>query len=195
VPLSARNKRRTKSAQFADTTELRTLQETIARTSEDMSEPLTAAGMLVGADSMRRTFHFVTDADRDIRGTFTDAISNKKTAELPKRYTASLVKTTKLQFSTEEENVSYFLVSLSDAGPPPEPELPVEEDQSRQPERVERAEERHLRLTAEGLDKARKEQKRFFLMWYFDVATDLLFTLTGRKRFKSPPVTALVRVH
>jgi hypothetical protein len=113
---------------FMQQDELRQLQEIIAHTSEDATEHLTVTGTLVGADSKRRTFHLVTTSEQDIRGTFANAISSEKRAELPKRYRASLIKTTRVQYSTDEEAVSYFLESLSDAGPELEPELSVELD-------------------------------------------------------------------
>jgi hypothetical protein len=54
-----------------------------------------------------------------------------------------------------------------------------------------------LPISADEYHQLRRHSLRrgtgFLLMFYFGVATDLLFTLTGQKRFKTPAVTAVVR--
>jgi len=70
-------------------------------------------GTLVGADIVSKKFHFVVEAtDHDIRGHFSDAISESQRAELPARYKAHFRKTTRLSLATEEEKIEYFLTHL-----------------------------------------------------------------------------------
>ena len=81
--------------------------------SEESDSDLAVSGILVGADTKSRRFHFVTDdTDEDIRGKFSDAISESIHAEIPMRYVAHLHKTTQISFATEDEIVSYFLERL-----------------------------------------------------------------------------------
>ena len=89
------------------------LSERIERTGEEETTDISVAGTLVGADTSSHRFHFVTkDTDDDLRGRFSDAISESQKAELPARYRAHIRKTTKRAYSTDEEIVSYFLSRL-----------------------------------------------------------------------------------
>ncbi|HJZ13097.1 MAG TPA: hypothetical protein VJ521_13155, partial [Acidobacteriota bacterium] len=85
----------------------------IDRTGKETTSELEIRGTLVGADITSRRFHFVTETDDDIRGRFLDAISDSQHAELPAKYTARVTKTTKIIYSTEQEEVSYFLNQLA----------------------------------------------------------------------------------
>jgi hypothetical protein len=74
---------------------------------------ITATGLLVGADTKTRRFHFIVDnTDEDVRGRFTDAISEFQRAELPTRYLVRLQKTVEVSYATEQEKVSYLLLKL-----------------------------------------------------------------------------------
>jgi hypothetical protein len=93
--------------------EFRELTSNIERSSEQRSLETQMEGILVGADILSHRFHFVVDgSDEDIRGRFTDAISDSQTAELPSKYTAHFRKTTQHSLSTDEENIEYFLMRL-----------------------------------------------------------------------------------
>ncbi|MGA8151263.1 MAG: hypothetical protein WB952_09965 [Terriglobales bacterium] len=69
-------------------------------------------GTLVGADIKSHRFHFVTDDDDDLRGAFSDAISESQVAEVPHKYSAIIRKTTETKYATDEELVTYFLEKL-----------------------------------------------------------------------------------
>jgi hypothetical protein len=71
---------------------------------------------LKGADVDAKGFHFVADNGEEMRGRFSDAISESHRAELPKRYFAIIEKTVRIKYSTEEEKPSYFLVSIGPIG-------------------------------------------------------------------------------
>jgi len=90
--------------------EIEQLSSTIEQTSEESTEEIVVGGVLVGADTLRHTFHFVTDVS--IKGRFSDAISETQKAELPAPYRATIRKTTKIVYSTDEEDVAYFLLKL-----------------------------------------------------------------------------------
>lgn len=93
--------------------ELARLSSTIESVSTETSEDLTVRGVLVAANTIRRTFHIVVPAfDLDIKGRYTDAISEVHTVTLPRLYTAMVKKTTRLQYSTGKEDIQYFLEKL-----------------------------------------------------------------------------------
>lgn len=91
------------------------LSKTIERTAEESQTELTIPGTLVGADVMSRRFHFVdqsTDEEPDIRGRFSEAISESDRKQLPGRYRATLRKTVRKNYSTDQEEISWFLMKL-----------------------------------------------------------------------------------
>jgi hypothetical protein len=89
----------------------------LSRSIEETSEELTVTddfhGILVGADTKSRRFHFVTDADHDMRGKFVDAISDSQKAQLPAKYIATMRVNTKTNFATGDEEISYDLLKLT----------------------------------------------------------------------------------
>lgn len=97
---------------FAQRPELERLHQTISVTSEEREFEMTVYGDLVGADVLRQTFHIKLDTGEEIRGKLSEAITEEKTVELPIRYKACVTKTTKIYYSTEEEEVKYYLHSL-----------------------------------------------------------------------------------
>jgi hypothetical protein len=111
-----RDKNTTRSA-LIQAPEFAALSSTLERTGERKEEDLTPSGVLVGADTKTRRFHFVSDDDEDIRGKFTDAISDSQQAQLPSRYRAILHKTIETSYATEDEKASFFLARLE----PPKP--------------------------------------------------------------------------
>lgn len=92
--------------------EFERLQRAISETSEEVSEEFTLTGMLLGTDVATRTFHLQPDNGSDIRGKSGEIISTSHPVAVPKRYTAVLRKTTKIHYSTEQEDVSYELLGL-----------------------------------------------------------------------------------
>jgi hypothetical protein len=98
---------------FIQPQEFSALQSSLERMSEKTESELAVTGILVGADTKSRRFHFVVDdLDEDVRGRFSDAISDSHQAEIPMRYVAHLHKTTQITFATEDEEVAYFLERL-----------------------------------------------------------------------------------
>lgn len=93
--------------------ELDQLQSTIAMSGAETVEIITLRGLLVAVNTVRHTFHLVEEnTDTDIRGKFTDAISEEHTVILPARYTAIIRKTTIIQYSSEQPDIQYFLEAL-----------------------------------------------------------------------------------
>lgn len=92
--------------------ELEVLQHAISQTSEEKREVFTTEGRLVGADVQGHRFRLKIEDGSEIRGQMSQSISAEQTVELPKRYTAQIEKTTIISYSTDEENVSYYLLSL-----------------------------------------------------------------------------------
>jgi hypothetical protein len=93
--------------------ELERLKNTIDISGAESVEIITVHGLLVAANTVRHTFHLVTeDTDTDIRGKYKDAISEEHTVELPKSYIAKIQRTTILQFSSEQPEESYLLLEL-----------------------------------------------------------------------------------
>jgi hypothetical protein len=89
------------------------LYDSLERVVETKNEELVLQGILVGADAKTRRFHFIVDGSfEEIRGRFTDAISNTEQASIPSRYAARLHKTTEISYATDEEKVYYLLVRL-----------------------------------------------------------------------------------
>lgn len=92
--------------------ELDNLHRVIGRTSDETTEEMTVEGQLVGADVKRRSFHLQVEGQPDISGSFTDAISESQTVELPRPYRVTLTKTVRICYSTEQEDTSYRVIRL-----------------------------------------------------------------------------------
>ena len=92
--------------------EFTALSETLDNIADRREETITQRGTLVGADIRSHRFHFVTLNDDDIRGSFGDAISESRQAELPHKYSAVIRKTTETKYATDEELITYFLEKL-----------------------------------------------------------------------------------
>ncbi len=96
------------------TPELEVLQRAISQTSEETREVFTVEGQLVGADVEGHRFHMKLSDGPDIRGQMSDYISAERTVELPRQYVAQIEKTTVVRYSTNQEKVTYHLLSLRD---------------------------------------------------------------------------------
>ena len=95
--------------------EFERLSRTIERTGEESQSEIVMRGTLVGADVMSRRFHFVDQSDEnepDVRGRFSEAISESEAKQVPGRYKATLRRTSRKNYSTDEEDVSWFLMKL-----------------------------------------------------------------------------------
>jgi hypothetical protein len=92
--------------------EFAALAESLERISTRTEQTKILVATLVGADVKSHRFHLVTEEDEDIRGKFSDAISESQTADLPGKYRATLHKSTETTYATDEEKVSYFLEKL-----------------------------------------------------------------------------------
>ena len=92
--------------------EFQRLKVAISATSGEHSQVIALRGSLTAANATKRTFQFRTERGEVIRGKSGDVISSVRTVELPKRYKAVVRKTTKIQYSTDREEVLYALISL-----------------------------------------------------------------------------------
>lgn len=92
--------------------ELERLERTIVLSSEETTEEFNVRGMLEAADVRRHNFRIAVEGGEDIRGWFRDAIDERHVVTIPQRYDAIVQKKTRIVYSTEQEEVSYFLVSL-----------------------------------------------------------------------------------
>lgn len=92
--------------------ELDRLHKTIALSSEESQEEVTVRGLLEAADVRRHRFEILTEEGGAIKGSFENAISESHVVTIPKRYTATIRKTTRLIYATDTEESSYFLVGL-----------------------------------------------------------------------------------
>ena len=60
-----------------------------------------------------RRFAFEPDGGDEVSGTFIDAINEAHTVTLPTRYRVRLEKVTKIQYSSEQEQITWHLLSLA----------------------------------------------------------------------------------
>lgn len=97
---------------LAQLPELSLLKEIIESVSDEEENTVTLSGLLVGFDAVTRTFHMTFENADDIRGKTSESIAKDATVEIPKRYTAKIIKTTKVLYSTEKEVTTYLLASL-----------------------------------------------------------------------------------
>jgi hypothetical protein len=99
---------------FKQFAEWRQLERAIDATSEETTHEMELLGELFAADLQSKTFRMRFEQGEPIKGHFDDAISPEHHAELPRLYKATIRKTTKVHYSLQEDEVSYFLVSLAD---------------------------------------------------------------------------------
>ena len=102
----------TRGAALIQPPEFIALTDSLEKISSTSEEALVIFGTLVGADIKSGRFHIVTSEDEDIRGRFSDAISESQVANLPGRYKATLRKTIETTYATDEQKVTYFLDRL-----------------------------------------------------------------------------------
>jgi hypothetical protein len=93
--------------------EFRALAEVIGATSDVEEEVVSTVGVLLGVDVPRKTFHFRANDIGEVSGRFSDAISEHHAVTVPRTYQAELRKSTKIQYSLEQDDVEWFLIGLS----------------------------------------------------------------------------------
>lgn len=101
-----------RSSLFIQVPELEALRTTIAKTSEETVEEFSTRGELFGANLRTRRFEMKLEDGQIIKGTFTDAISEAHEATIPHYYNAVFRVIKKRKYSTDEDDISYFLVKL-----------------------------------------------------------------------------------
>lgn len=93
--------------------ELERFRTIASETSTEETEEVTANVELLGADAATHAFHLRLEDDTSIRGRCApEVVSQAHSVELPAIYKATLVKTTKIKFSTEEPDISWYLTRL-----------------------------------------------------------------------------------
>jgi hypothetical protein len=96
----------------ADPADFEVLRQAIELSSDEVKESFAVVAELVGADVTNKRFHLKLESGEEIRGVFTDAIGPQHKVQIPRRYRAHLVKTSKTSFATDQEEVSYFLEKI-----------------------------------------------------------------------------------
>ncbi|MDQ2898892.1 MAG: hypothetical protein M3Y27_09805 [Acidobacteriota bacterium] len=91
--------------------ELATLRDVIAQTSQSEETILEATGILRAVDTDNHTFKLVTE-DEKIVGKYEAAIKNDEIISVNATYTATIRRTTTIQYSTEEVKIVNFLLSI-----------------------------------------------------------------------------------
>lgn len=107
-----KRKREVRSGLLVQFPELLELKRAIESTSDEEEETLIVTGLLVGIDLSSHTFHMSFEDADDIRGKMSEMVASEKAVEVPRVYTAEIIKTKKIYYSTEKETVYYYLVSL-----------------------------------------------------------------------------------
>jgi len=93
---------------------LTALKDTIEKTSEKSEKTFDINGILVGADTTNHTFHMVFEEGEEIRGKMSEEIGLSRTVELPKRYIATIIKTSTINYAIEKETNGYFLQAIQE---------------------------------------------------------------------------------
>jgi len=102
-----------RSQLLIQTQELEQLIRTIDTTSEESIENITWNGKLVGFDTKTRTFHLEFEkGTEDIKGRLAEGFRARGEITIDTRYEAKIQKVTTIHYSTEKEDVRYYLVYL-----------------------------------------------------------------------------------
>lgn len=104
-----------RSSLFIQKQQFTSLRHILLEESEEETEEFTVTGELLGADVQRKSFHIRILREgkkEDIFGNFSDAISPSHTVELPKIYRAVIRKTTRIRYSTEQEDIHNMLLRI-----------------------------------------------------------------------------------
>jgi hypothetical protein len=101
-----------RSSVFVEPPQLQNLRMLIDETSDTEEEHFDLLGTMVGADTDSRRFHFRTTSGEEIRGEFSDAISETQVVVLPHEYKVKVTKKTTIRYSIDEERVEYFIDAI-----------------------------------------------------------------------------------
>lgn len=104
---------------FIQKQELTSLKAIMRATSDEHHAEFTKTGILQGVDMPNHSFHFEYKDEkgkkRDVHGKFTDAISPSKPVKVPLKYKVSLRKSTRVFYSTDEEETRHLLLRIQKA--------------------------------------------------------------------------------
>lgn len=92
--------------------EFQAIKEAMSKIDEPVETERTVAGLLEGASIKRGTFEMRLDSGEELKGRFSDAISEQQKAKLPQRYSAVVRTTTTIKPAIEKKEVVHFLVRL-----------------------------------------------------------------------------------
>jgi hypothetical protein len=103
-----------KSSLLMECKALSRLVDVLNSTSETSKERVSITGVFAGGEhAARHRFHFIADTGEDIKGSYTDAISEENPVQWPKRYRADIEKTTQIYYTSDtQESASYVLLKL-----------------------------------------------------------------------------------
>lgn len=90
--------------------------EIISATSDDSVDDIEISGTLVGIDFQPGFFHISVPNGEDYRGPLDDAFSRDEIVSVPNRYRATMVRTKKLTYATNKEEIKYRLKHLRPDG-------------------------------------------------------------------------------
>lgn len=92
------------------------ISDIISATSDDKTDEIVVSGTLVGIDLQPGLFHLSVPNGEDYRGGLSDEFSRDQLVEVPRRYRATLVKTTRLYYATNKEETKFRLKGLAPDG-------------------------------------------------------------------------------
>jgi len=102
-----------RSKLFVQYQELSSLCAVIDESSKEETDTFDVPGILTAADITAKTFRFSIDQGDEIRGTFDDAINKKHKALIPSRCTATIKKTTTINYALDETKSKYSLLKFT----------------------------------------------------------------------------------
>ncbi len=101
---------------FIQKPELTSLKNVMRSTSDEHKKEFTKTGTLQGADMTNHSFHFQYKDPKgkmqDINGKFIDAITPAKPVKVPGKYTVSIKTTSRIFYSTDEEETKHLLLRV-----------------------------------------------------------------------------------
>lgn len=97
---------------FAQVPEFEIVRRAIDQTSEETTEEFSAYGELLGLDVDAQSFHVRLREGPEVKGKLAFEVDEDSPIPVPGHYQGSFRKTTTISYATEEENTSYFLLSL-----------------------------------------------------------------------------------
>jgi hypothetical protein len=105
-----------KETLFLEHRAMEQLRDAIAATSDETTEIMEVPGVLTRADLQTHRFRLQPDVGEDVSGSFTDAINDTHAVTLPARYRARLERTVKVQYSSEQEQITCRDLAYPDVG-------------------------------------------------------------------------------